>query len=248
VSLIVSFKTKQGIVIASDSRGIIAGGQLEQQDAPVYSDRNQKIYRINNQCAVGITGSTGLASSMIKKVLPDLREADSDVEAVSDQLHLSCRRVYKQWFQPDEDQTDQAELRPQVPIMLVLAGYSKDGEPELYAHGSTMGFVPQNYSYSVMAGIPHVATYLRTRLYDPDYDLDKAIQFSIYLIHETSIVKKQVGGPIKAVTIARESGYTSLASEDVDEYVQKIETAVGDFRGFFSPEKPGASAADSGNS
>lgn len=186
MTLVIGIKTKDGIVIASDSQ---ATGQLTSNDKVI------KIFSIGNNSAVGISGDGGLATYFLDQIKEELNHSQGILH-LAEEMRQKGKAKFNDFFEhlsPDK--------RPK--LSLILVGYSKEETAEIYTLESNDNFVPRKcvVGYECI-GVPYIADYILASLYETEVKMNGATEMAVLCIEETSRQGGSgVGGETKVATI-----------------------------------------------
>ncbi len=208
MTLTVALTARDGIVMATDSRGTVG----DPRGLTAISDDAVKLFGLG---ACGLT--TAGASELGAALLDELQKAGlgqfPDIDLAAAQIRPKCAALYQEWF-------GQIPPKERPAVMFTLAGYrsprSAAPRPLTYMLVSPNNFAPMLFeSKPCLAGVPQYAVYLVHRYYDATIDLERAKSLAEYLITETASQDPKVGGPVQMATITPSSGFSSLTPEAV---------------------------------
>ncbi len=222
MTLVIGLKTKDGIVIASDSR---ASSVLSSNDTV------QKIFPLGQNSAIGIAGDGGLAMYFLDQVKDGLNYGTGILDLV-EQVRVRGKDKFNDFF---------AHLTPdkRPSLSLLIAGYTKENKAEIYVLNSLDNFVPRKCVTGFECiGVPYIANYLLNRLYEFDIRKDAGEEMSVLCIQETSSQDRGVGGPTRVATFSATNSYSELPSADIIKLKQKTEQFQLKQKGNFYPEDP----------
>ena len=220
MTLTICIKSKDGIVLASDSK---ASSILTSNDTV------KKIFKLDEHHAIGIAGDGPLAINIFDQIFPKLNFRHG-IKDVAEQLRLLCKEKFNDYF-------DHQAPKERPGLSILLAGYTNKGEPEIYQLSSNDNFAPRKSPTGFdSVGIPVIAEYLLNTLYEPEIETENASALATFCIKETSSQDNRVGGPTQISTFSNEKNYSELSAEEVS----KIEKNCEQFRliqkGLFYPE------------
>jgi 20S proteasome alpha/beta subunit len=182
MSLIVTLKGQEDLVIASDSRTLIPA-----TDFAMVNDSVQKVVPLTKRCAIGITGHHELGVFVRDRLRQQIND-NMDVEIVLARL-LELLQMH---FPNDMPTTN-------IPtLILVLTGYPASGEPRIYVLDSSVHFAPRlvDEGFSCV-GVFMYARVLAGWLYRPTLPTTGLIRLAAFLLSETIKVDAAVGGQIR---------------------------------------------------
>jgi len=205
MTLIVALKCKDGVVIASDGRIIIADEYREAQ----------KIHQISRCLIVGAAGSMGV----IEKVVERLNGVNGTLNNISDRNLIEERinEVYRR----------HTNLYGQV--------YSSREEFELVFGGELlvcdtnaiykffMNGYPEPCGDYECAGSarPYGLSILRD-FYERDLEMERAKELAVYVILQAMQISRDVGEPIQMAVLPNNSEASVLPNNEVREVVERI--------------------------
>ena len=220
MTLTICIIAKDGIVLASDSR---ASSFLTSNDTV------KKIFKLNNNNAVGIAGDGPLAMHFFDLIANQLNFRNG-AAALAEQLRSLGKEKFNEFF---SHQTP--EQRPSLSIL--LAGYSLENKPEIYSLNSQDNFVPRKSPTGFECiGIPIIANYLLNRLYEPEIMTTHAAELATFCIKETGSQDNRVGGPTQIASFSEIKQYAELSREEIEKMEKKCEQFRLLQKGNFYPE------------
>jgi len=237
LTLIVSLKGQDGIVLASDSRGTIG----DPRGLTAVNDTHKKIFKLSNSCGVATSGASEMCNRLIDSFKKHLEDENLvDVDPIANEFHTWGRQQYRGWFGARQFISSGQTVDQRPNITLIMTGYNDNdiNQSRIYLFSSSLDFAPQLCnSGHMLAGVPQYAIYLIHRLYNPNMMLNNIKSLAAYLIQETATQDPKVGGPIKIAEITISSGYNELSDQMVDDIVQGNEQQNASLRNFFFPEE-----------
>lgn len=220
MTLTICIIAKDGIVLASDSR---ASSFLTSNDTV------KKIFRLDDNNAVGIAGDGPLAMHFFDTISSELIFRNG-VSALAEQMRSLGKARFDEFF---SHQTPKD--RPSLSI--VLSGYMQGGKPEIYTLNSNDNFVPRKSPTGFECiGIPIIANYLLNRLYEPEITTQHAAELATFCIKETSSQDNRVGGPTQIATFSNTKQYAELSRDEIDKMEKKCDQFRLLQKGNFYPE------------
>jgi 20S proteasome alpha/beta subunit len=222
MTLTVCLQGKDGLVLASDSRGTFG----DVRGITAQNDTIKKVYLVRN---VGILSAGGQQGNMIIEEVAKIAESEniSDVTKVMEKVREVGRRKFGEWFPtfpflPIPGQNS-AFMRPT--LQLTIAGYDAEKEnmvPRMYSMVSNLDFSPNLHDFGfALGGVAQYALYLLNRLYSFDMNIESLKHLAAYVVTETATQDGKVGGPVQmAVIIPREQVYM-VTKDEVDSIVTK---------------------------
>jgi len=224
MTLIIGLKSKDGIVITSDSK---ASAEITSNDTV------QKVFKLSEHNAVGIAGDGGLAMYFLDQVKEGLNY-NTGISDLAEQIRIKGKEKFNDFFEhliPDK--------RPS--LSLLLAGYTKEHQPkpEIYKLNSKDNFVPRKAVTGFECiGIPYIADYLLNRLYDKEIKVESAEELGVLCIQETSSQDSSVGGPTRVYTFSANKDFQELSGEEVAKLTDKAKQFQIARKSKFYPEDP----------
>lgn len=224
MTLIIGLKSKDGIVITSDSK---ASAEITSNDTV------QKVFKLSNDSAVGIAGDGGLAMYFLDQIKNGLNYGTGVLD-LAEQMRIKGKEKFNDFFEhltPDK--------RPSLSIL--LAGYTIEQlqQAEIYTLNSKDNFVPRKAVTGFECiGIPYIADYLLNRLYETEISEGSAEELGVLCIQETSSQDSSVGGPTKVYTFSATKDFQELPSEEVEKLKEKTKQFQLAQKSKFYPEDP----------
>lgn len=231
MTLILSLRGMDGMVLAGDSRGTIG----DPRGLTAINDSYTKLFKLSDYCGITVAGASELAAKLIDELAVILARGK---HVYADAILLETRKLvrarYDDWFAKFK-----LETRPDV--HLIITGYHKGQHnemiPRTYLLASPMDFAPQmSPNGNMMAGVPQYAVYLMHRLYNPAMVVADLTRLAAYLISETATQDPKVGGPLKIATLTPSEGFRELADAAVAEIIKLNEEQNTRLRNFFFQE------------
>ena len=227
MSLVISIKAADGIILAGDTRGTTG----DPRGLTAISDIYKKIGRLSNCCGIGVAGSTELGAALLDNM--ESKVAGKGllyIDEMLEYIRVEFKTKFNEWF-------SNVPLNERPPILFLLCGYrSKDQslEPMIFSLQSQLDFAPMLHTAGrAMIGVPQYAVYLWNRYYDPKMSKSDAAALVEYLIFETATQDPKVGGPINIAEITSDNGYRELSEKEVDNIRKANDSQSLKLRGFF---------------
>ena len=204
MTLLVTLKGTDGLVLAADSRGTFG----DPRGLTAQNDSQQKAHVLSPHVAVLAAGSGEIGAMVIDTVRREAAARNLDgATNVLELLRQTARTSYQDWFpsvpamQPlPLVQAGQVASRPD--LAFILGGYDSDGTPRLFSLISNFDFNPMLHEYGfAVQGVAPYALYLLNRLYEPGRTVEELTALAIYVITETASQDGKVGGPVNVITI-----------------------------------------------
>ena len=220
MTLTICIIAKDGIVLASDSR---ASSFLTSNDTV------KKIFRLDDNNAVGIAGDGPLAMHFFDTISSELIFRNG-ISALAEQMRSLGKAKFDEFFSHQVPKD-----RPSLSI--ILSGYMQGGKPEIYTLNSNDNFVPRKSPTGFECiGIPIIANYLLNRLYEPEITTQHAAELATFCIKETSSQDNRVGGPTQIATFSNTKQYAELSRDEIDKMEKKCDQFRLLQKGNFYPE------------
>jgi 20S proteasome alpha/beta subunit len=234
MTLTVCLQGKDGLVLASDSRGTFG----DPRGVTAQNDTIKKVYLVRN---IGILSAGGQQGNMIIEEVARATESEKIESAtkVMEKVREVGRKRFNQWFPtfpflPVPGQ-NAAFMRPQ--LQLTIAGYDVEKEkiiPRMYSMVSTFDFSPNLHDFGfALGGVAQYALYLLNRLYSVDMDITGLKHLAAYVVTETATQDGKVGGPVQlAVIIPNDQAYM-VNKDEVDSIITENEKRSKELKDLF---------------
>ncbi len=203
MTLLVTLKGTDGLVLAADSRGTFG----DPRGVTAQNDAQQKAHVLAPHVAVLTAGSGEVGAMVIDQARREvgLRSLDGATNILQ-LLRDTSRASYADWFpsvpaiQPIPlVQSGQVASRPD--LAFILGGYDDD-TPRIVSLISAFDFNPMLHDYGfAVQGVAQYALYLLNRLYEPGRTIEELTPLAIYTITETASQDGKVGGPVNVITV-----------------------------------------------
>ena len=219
-------KGKDGMVLASDSRGTFG----DPRGVTAQNDNMQKLYGISKYVGVVFAGSGELASTIIDEIQKKIKNANPPIEGVTPVMEL-VRSIlinrFNEWFNCFAVAPVPGLKVPTRPtVVLIIGGYEVDAEgktteEKIYSLNCHLNFAPMLHDYGfALNGVVQYALYLMNRLYIPDLTVEKLLPLGAYVITETASQDGKVGGPVQLMKILSNDGCVALKQEEINAILQ----------------------------
>lgn len=239
-------KGKDGIVLASDSRGTFG----DPRNITAQNDNMKKLYPLSRYVGVVLAGSGELGATIMSEIQTGIQNSGAPIEGVTPVMNLVrdiLMRRYSEWFAGFAIAPIQGAPIPVRPtLVLIVGGYEVDGEgkpteQKIYSLNCHQNFAPMLHDYGfALNGVAQYALYLLNRLYMPDLNVDKLLPLGAYVITETASQDGKVGGPVQLMKILPETGCIPLSDDDVEVILQENNVRSEKLRESFLGEKEDA--------
>lgn len=224
MTLIIGLKSRDGIVITSDSK---ASAEITSNDTV------EKVFKLSDYSAVGIAGDGGLAMYFLDQIKNKLNYG-TGISDLAEQIRMKGKEKFNDFFEhlnPDK--------RPS--LSLLLAGYTDDHppSPEIYILNSRDNFVPRKAVTGFECiGVPYIADYLLNRLYEKGIKVAAASEMGVLCIQETSSQDSGVGGPTRVYTFSAKDKFKEMSQGEVEKLKEKAKKFQIARKAKFYPEDP----------
>lgn len=239
-------KGKDGLVLASDSRGTFG----DPRSVTAQNDNMRKLYPLSKYVAVVFAGSGELAATIMDELQRQIQNATAPIEGVTPVMNFVRDILIKrfgEWFSGFAIAPSQGAQIPTRPtLVLIIGGYEVDGqmkptEQKIYSLNCHQNFAPMLHDYGFgLNGIAQYALYLLNRLYMPDLSVEKLLPLGVYVITETASQDGKVGGPVQLMKILPDEGCVPLKEEDIKKILQDNNLRSEKLRQSFLGEKENA--------
>ena len=205
MTLVVGIIAKDGIVLASDSR---MSAQITSNDTV------QKIVKLNDHNAVGVSGDGTLGIHFLELISGKL-EFENGIVFLVEQIRELGKKQFEDYF---------SHIKPseRPGLTFLIAGYTKKNEPRIYSISSTDNFVPRPSSTGFNCiGVPYFADYLLNRFYQNEINSKQAEVLAAFCIMETASQAHGVGGALKIASFSSSNTFTELSLREIDDIQEK---------------------------
>lgn len=224
LTLVVCLKGKDGMVLASDSRGTF-GNPLR---TTAQNDTMQKLYGVSKYVGVLFAGQGELGANIINEIQKEIVEKKKEgVTPVMKLIRDILIKRFNEWFKGFQITRVQGSTAPVRPTLIVIVGgydLSKDGKPAIqrvYSLNCHNNFAPMLHDYGfALEGVPQYALYLLNRLYTPNSSVKNLLPLAAYVITETASQDGKVGGPVQLVKILPKEDCMTLNSEEINKIIE----------------------------
>ncbi|MCJ7643339.1 MAG: hypothetical protein MUP28_02530 [Candidatus Aminicenantes bacterium] len=219
-------KGKDGMVLASDSRGTFG----DPRGITAQNDNMRKLYPLSKYVGVVLAGSGELGATIMNELQQEIQNAVPPIEGVTPVMNFVRNILIKrfsEWFSGFAVAPVQGVSVPARPtLVLIIGGYEVDSqsvptEQKIYSLNCHQNFAPMLHDYGFgLNGIVQYALYLLNRLYMPDLNVEKLLPLGTYVITETASQDGKVGGPVQLMKILPDEGCVPLKEEDIKKILQ----------------------------
>ena len=236
-------KGKDGIVLASDSRGTFG----DPRGVTAQNDNMNKLYGLSKYVGVVLAGSGELGATIMDEIQKEIQKANPPIEGITPVMNLVrgiLMKRFNEWFAGFAVAPIQGMPVPTRPtLVLIIGGYELNGEgkpteQKIYSLNCHLNFAPMLHDYGYgLNGVAQYALYLLNRLYMPDLSVEKLLPLGAYVITETASQDGKVGGPLQMMKILPDVGCVQLGGEDINKIVQENKTRSEKLQQSFLGEK-----------
>jgi 20S proteasome alpha/beta subunit len=224
MTLIVCLRGKDGMVLASDSRGTFG----DPRGVTAQNDNMQKVYPVSKYVGVLLAGSGELGAMVINEIQKEIGTRRTEgVTPVMGLIREILIKKFDEWFKGFLIQPVQGSTSPVRPnLVLIAGGYDLNGEGKptiqrIYHLNCFVNFAPFLIDYGfALEGLPQYALYLLNRLYNPDSSVKNLLPLAAYVITETASQDGKVGGPVQMIKILPDAGCVTLNSEEINKIIE----------------------------
>ena len=204
MSLVIAAKTRDGILIACDSRALSSDGEILTR---------QKILPLSRLCVLGVAGV-----EQTIQITYDVMRAPRNQEPTflrpsewKDPLMCQLRSVYQKVnFMVEPSKRKQADA--------IIAGQNTNG-PVIYLLSCARGFAPAEVD-SCAIGIPKIADSLFHDRFDKSLPMQDVQRLALQALSDTAAAYSQVGPPFRLFTMTAD-GHTEVPQTDVAAKLQQ---------------------------
>lgn len=225
MTLILCLKGKDGMVLASDSRGTFG----DPRGITAQNDNMKKLYAVSKYVGVLLAGSGELAAMMMDGVPEKLKETHVEgVTPVMNFLRKHLTKKYEDWFKGFLIRpVPNSPAPPRPTLTVIVAGYEVDDKRQpttvqkIYSLNCHNNFAPLLHDYGFgLSGVAQYALYLLNRLYTPKSNVENLLALGAYVITETASQDGKVGGPVQMIKILPHLGCRTLNSQEINTIVK----------------------------
>lgn len=224
LTLVVCLKGKDGMVLASDSRGTF-GNPLS---ITAQNDTMKKLYGVSKYVGVLFAGQGELGANIINEIQKEIVEKKKEgVTPVMKLIRDILIKRFDEWFKGFQITRVQGSTAPVRPTLVVIVGgydLDKDGKPviqRIYSLNCHNNFAPMLHDYGfALEGVPQYALYLLNRLYNPNSSVKNLLPLAAYVITETASQDGKVGGPVQLLKMLLNEGCVTLNSEEINKIIE----------------------------
>lgn len=224
MTLVLCLKGKDGMVLASDSRGTFG----DPRGITAQNDNMKKVYAVSKYVGVILAGSGELGATIMNEIVTKTKEQNLEgVTSVMNAAREILKKRFDEWFarfslQPMPNIP--APVRPT--LVTIIGGYDLDesGNPitqKIFSLNCHLDFAPMLHDYGfALEGVAQYALYLLNRLYTQNSTVKNLLPLSAYVITETASQDGKVGGPVQMLKILRDKGCVTLNSKEINSIVE----------------------------
>jgi 20S proteasome alpha/beta subunit len=205
MTLIVALKCKDGVVIASDGRIIIADEYREAQ----------KIHKISRCLIVGAAGSVGVTEKVVERLngVNGTLNNVSDRNLIEERINEVYRRhtsLYGQAYSSREEFESVFGGEMLVCDTNAIYKFFMNGYPEPCSDYECAGSA-RPYGLSILRDF-----------YERDLEMERAKELAVYVILQAMQISRDVGEPIQMAVLPNNSEASVLPNNEVREVVERI--------------------------
>lgn len=235
MSLILCLRGKDGMVLASDSRGTFG----DPRGVTAQNDNQKKVYRLSKYVGCAVAGSGEIGARLVDELIETIRQRNVEgTNQVVGIVHEAVKKRYDEWFAKFNIQPVPGAQQPVRPdLVLILGGYDYEEQlsgkqpfpmtrrQRIYQMMALFDFAPMLHDYGfALNGIAQYALYLLNRLYVPDSPIARLLPLAAYVITETASQDGKVGGPVQITTIKPAVGCMELANSEIEKILDENKT------------------------
>ena len=216
MTLVIAAAGSDFIILGADSRGTmsdVAGNRIELNMAV-------KLIKITDNIAFLVYGDANISDYLVEKFQKEFSLSKKTVVQVTEDFAQFCR--------------SEAEKVKDVPrdyfpkFGFIIAGLDEKGSipiPRIFGIRSIDGFqIGVHQENFAIAGKRIIATYLFSKEYNSDMNVDSLSKLTAKAILDTSNIDADVGGEIKMARID-DHGFDPYTEEDIDKLLETEETS-----------------------
>lgn len=249
MSLIVCLRGKDGMVLASDSRGTFG----DPRGVTAQNDNQKKVYRLSKYVGCAVAGSGEIGARLMDELIETIQQKNVEgTNQVVGVVREVVKKRYDEWFAKFVIQPITGAQQPVRPdLVLILGGYDYEervsgkqripmtGNQRIYQMVSGFDFAPMLHDYGfALNGVAQYALYLLNRLYVPDSPIARLLPLAAYVITETASQDGKVGGPVQITTVKPAVGCMELPASEVEKILAENRTRSEALRESFFGDRP----------
>jgi len=229
MTLLISAKCKDGIVLGSDSRSVMQ----DSSGARVINDNEEKLITLNEYCCVMVAGDSQAGVYLINKFKKNNNKT-KDVVQLSQELSEFCRKEYKPYIN-----FGGSSNCPRVSF--IIAGLEKENKkytnPKIFVISSDTSFFTGEENYYAIVGKDDISNYLFTKLYNKySISSEKMTELIVQCLYDTEKIDGEAGGKMHLVSIT-EYGVGEIKIEPyIETIIQRDLVEIMDSNGESIPE------------
>jgi len=223
MTLVVCLKGKDGMVLASDSRGTFG----DPRGVTAQNDNMRKVYGVSKYVGVLFAGSGELGANIINEIQKEIVEKKKEgVTPVMELIRDILIKRFDEWFKGFQILRVQGSVAPVRPtLVVIIGGYDLDekGKPKtqrIYSLNCHVNFAPFLHDYGfALQGVAQYALYLLNTLYTQNSTVKNLLPLAAYVITETASQDGKVGGPVQLMKISPTKGCVTLDSQEINNII-----------------------------
>ena len=244
ITLNLILKGKDGMVLASDSRGTFG----DPRGVTAQNDNMKKLYGLSKYVGVVLAGTGEIGATIMDEIQKEIKKTKPPTEGITPVMekfrNLLVKR-YNEWFPNFAVAPVQGLKFPLRPtLILQIGGYEVDGEgkptteQKIISLNCHQNFAPMLHDYGYgLNGVAQYALYLLNRLYVPNLSVEKLLPLGAYVITETASQDGKVGGPVQLMKILPSTGCVMLKHEEINKILEDNNLRSEKLRQSFLGEK-----------
>jgi 20S proteasome alpha/beta subunit len=227
LTLVLTLRGRDGIVLAADSRGTFG----DPREVTAQNDTQRKAFVLSRYAAAVTSGAGELGTLLMKDAIDEIENAKVDgATAVMQKVRQLFTNRYADYFpgfliQPVQGAS--APIRPDLSVLIAgfdLTRNKRPSEMKLYSLQSFANFAPFLHDYGfALNGVPQYALYLLNRLYDAQASIRDLSALAVYTITETASQDGKVGGPVQLIIITEANGCQVVDEKTVINIIEQNE-------------------------
>jgi 20S proteasome alpha/beta subunit len=245
MTLGISLITKEGIVLAADTRATYG----DPRGLTTINDRVEKIFALSDYCGLAISGDAGLGVSIIDALNMELHNTENkdrykgfSIDEMAKKLQQNAIMKYDEWFP-----LPKFKLNERPYLSLMLSGYRRnlesgqlENQASVFTFDSHLNFAPHRDITGFMTiGITYFAMYLLNTLYEKDISLSQASELATFCILETASQSGVVGTDISISSFSWKNPFRFHKNEEIELYRKKAHERKDKLRiSFYSSTPP----------
>lgn len=213
MTLIITAKGKDSLVIGADSRAVVT----DHAGTRFINDNAEKMIQLNKYCCVLMAGDSEVGVFLIEKFKKNVKEKE-DVISINEKLRKFCREE----FRPYIDFVHPLS-RDYPQVSFILSGLEKINripkKPRIFILKSWNYFFPGEEKDYMIFGKDVISRYLFTKFYKKNkHSVEELTKLIVQCLYDTEKIDGEAGGDMHMATINK-YGFSETATE---EYIEEI--------------------------